>query len=74
MSQRRPNVLAFKRSPGSRLELPATKLDSVRCEMLPAKYNGSRPFVAKAERLLAMAPDLAAIVEELLDELLSEVS
>jgi hypothetical protein len=46
----------------------------VKCVMARATLQGSPAVAAKAERLHAAAPKLAAIVEELIDDFLSEVS
>ena len=74
MSQRRNNVVAFVKSPNCAPKSSLTKLASVKCVMLRAGLPKSRRFGEKAERLQAAAPDLAAIVEELVDDLLAEVS
>lgn len=74
MSQRRPNVLTFAKSPPSKRVSPVSKLHSVRCVMARASLPASPPFVRKAARLHAAAPDVASIVETLLDDLLTEVS
>ena len=69
-----PTVLTFAKLPSSRLESPVTKLHSVKCRMVPASWPESPRFVRKAARLHAAAPDIADIVERLLDELLAEVT
>ena len=74
MSQRRSNVVAFVKSPPSKPVMPGSKLRSVTCVTARASWPASPPFVRKAARLHAAAPDVAAIVETLLDDLLTEVS
>lgn len=73
--QRRTNVLAFETSrTNSRLQ----KLDSVKCRMLPAQLStssGKWPSISvKAKTLSERQPNAAALIESLLDDLLSEVS
>ena len=68
------NILTFVKLPSSKLGSRDSKLHSVRCVMGPASLRSSPQFVRKAERLHAAAPDIAAIVETLLDDLLMEVS
>lgn len=65
-------ALTFSKSLPSKLGSKVTKLHSVDCAMAPASLRKS-PFVQKAEQLDAVAPDIAAIVEELLDDLLLEI-
>lgn len=72
-SQRRNNVLAFK-SEGSKDGSRFSKIDSVKCVMVRARLRDSPAVAVKAERLHALAPKLAAIVEELIDDFLAEVS
>ncbi len=51
-----------------------TKLDSVRCRMLPADSPSLPPVAAKAARLQQQQPDVASVIEQLIDDLLVEVS
>lgn len=65
-------VLTFSKSHASKRESRNTKLNSVACTMLRANLPSSPAFVDKAKRLHAVAPDMAAIVEQLIDELLED--
>lgn len=65
-------VLTFSKSADSRRVSRNTKLNSLGCTMLRANWPSSPAFVDKARRLLAVAPDVAAIVETLIDELLED--
>lgn len=69
MTQRR--VIAF---PNSNIESRTMKLHSIKCGMLPANSLRLPPFAKKAVLLSATAPHLAEVVEELVDQLLAEVS
>lgn len=71
MSQRRlkSNVVNFPGyAPPSRL----TQLHSIRPSMLRATSSRSLPFGSKAEELKRRRPDVAAVVERLVDDLLAE--
>lgn len=76
MSQRRrQNVIAFPNSnPNSRL----SRLSTVKCRMLRAPLStnsGKWPDISvKAKALQERQPSAAALIEELLDNLLEEVS
>lgn len=73
MTQTRPNVLTFAKLPSSKLGSRVSKLHSLKCVMAHASLPNSPRFLEKAARLHAAAPDVAAIVETLLDDLLAEV-
>ena len=70
---RRPTVLAFSRSSS-----PRSVLNTVTCRMLPAPPSNNSekwPTIsAKAKLLRERQPAAAALIEELLDELLEDVS
>lgn len=51
-----------------------TKLLSVPLKMLPSDLPTLPPFAKKAARLQAVRPDVAAVLERLVDRYLSEVS
>ena len=75
MSQRRQNVIVFSPlRPNSRISV----LDTVKFRMLPAPLSSSSarwPAISvKARSLQEQQPSAAALIEELLDDLLSEVS
>lgn len=74
MSQRRSNVLTFRKSSGFVAGSPSMNVGSIKCAMLRANLRNSLPVVDKAARLHAVAPDLASFVEDLIDDLLAEVS
>lgn len=74
MYQRRPVVLTFVKSPPSKPVSSVTKLPSNKCAMARAGLRSSPQFLSKAAHLHAVAPDMAAFVEELIDDLLAEVS
>jgi hypothetical protein len=75
MSQRRSNVLMFAKSPLSETSSRAAKLNSLKPVMLPSGSPRSSPAVVdKLQRLRTMAPDLAEIVDRLVDDLLEDVS
>lgn len=70
MSQRRTNVVAFV---NSNRNSKVSKLDGVRCRMLPA-HSSALPSVAKkAAQLHALRPSAAELLEKLVDDLLAEV-
>lgn len=73
-SQRRQNVIAF---PNSNLNFANSRLATVRCKMLraPLSSNSARwPNISvKAKALAEQQPSAAALLEELLDDLLAEV-
>ena len=75
MSQRRPNVIVF---PPLRTNSRISALDTVKFRMLPAQRSSSSakwPAISvKARSLQEQQPSAAALIEELLDDLLSEVS
>lgn len=70
----RSNLLNFAKSRRSNRVLPVTKLRSLRCAMLPAKSRKRSAFESKAAQLHAAAPDIAEIVEALLDDLLIDIA
>lgn len=72
MSHRRSNIVAFVKSTPSGFASSVTKLHSARCVIAPGSLSKTPRFVAKAARLHAVAPDIAAMVEELLDEMLAD--
>lgn len=75
MSQRRPsNVLSFPKSKPSEPSSPRTKLNSIRCRMLRSDLPKSPPIAGKAARLQQLRPDVAVVIEKLVDDLLAEVS
>jgi hypothetical protein len=74
MSQRRANVVYFDKWRASMPPSSNTRLDSIRCVMARANLRTSPPVAEKAARLHAVAPDIAKIVEDMLDDLLAEVS
>lgn len=75
MSQpsRANNLLAF---PGPRQNSKFSKLNTVRCRMLPAQpsVNSEKwPRISvKARHLAEQQPEAAALIEELIDDVLSE--
>ena len=77
MSQpsRANNLIVF---PSSRPNSKSSRLDTVRCRMLPAPHSASSkswpPISAKAKALAEKQPHAAALIEELLDDLLEDVS
>lgn len=74
MFQRRPNVLTFAKLPLSELVSRGSKLHSITCVMARASLSTPPTLSDKAERLENVAPDIAAYVEKLIDDLLAEVS
>lgn len=74
MSQRLGNVVTFAKLPPSKLGSPVSKLHSIRCVMARATSSERLTLSDKAGRLENVAPDLAAYVERLIDDLLAEVS
>lgn len=72
---RRPNVLDFvPRTSDSKERSVRSSLDFGKCAMARATLRNSPVVAEKVKRLQAAAPDLWKIVEELIDDLLSEVS
>lgn len=74
MSSLRSNVLTFGKLRSSNRVSRVTKLWSVNCAMLPANSRRPSEFASKAARLHAAAPDIAQIVEVLIDELLTDIA
>ena len=70
------NVILFPipPSPSSRPRSLPIKLDSVKCKPVRASLRTSPPVAVKAARLHAVAPELSKIVEDLIDEVLEDVS
>jgi len=73
MSQRRLNVLPFKKPHDFAPRLLSTKLGSSKFVMARATLRSSPLFVEKAKLLLRIAPDLVPIVERLIDEVLEDL-
>ena len=74
MSQPRPNVVTFVKSPPSELGSPVSKLHSIRLVMARASWPRKPTLSDKAGRLASVAPDMAVYVEALIDDLLADVS
>lgn len=74
MPSPRASVITFVKSPPSKLGSPVSKLHSIRLVMARASWPHKPTLSDKAGRLASVAPDLAAYVEELVDELLAEVT
>lgn len=54
--------------------LPTTELRLIPSRMLRVDWSTLPPFARKAVRLQSARPDVAAVIEKLLDEYLAEVS
>lgn len=74
MPQPRARILTFAKSPPPRLVSSVTKLPLLTSRRPRVPLRSSPQFVAKAARLHAIAPEAAAFVEELINDLLAEVS
>ena len=58
----------------SKANSPISKLDGVKCRMLRAPCSELPSVAKKAAQLHALRPDAASLLEELVDDLLREVS
>ena len=67
-------VLTFAKSPPSKLGSPVSKLHSIKLVMARASWPRKPTLSDKAGQLENVAPDLAVYVEQLIDDLLMEVS
>lgn len=74
MADRRWNVVTFEKSLISKPVSPVSKLHSIKPAMLRARLSEKPTLSDKAGRLASAAPDIAAIVEALIDDLLRDVS
>jgi len=64
-------TLAYSRNESA--ESRNSKLLSIKPTMLQCNSSASPPLVGKAARLLKARPDLAAVIERLVDDLLDEL-
>lgn len=70
MSQRRTNIVNFSNYASKSM---STSLHSIKPAMLRCNLSRSQPLPRKVERLLRQRPDVAAVIERLVDDLLAEV-
>lgn len=67
-------ILTFAKSPISNLGSHASKLHLVPLKMSPSVSANWPPVARKLLRLQALNPDVAAVIERLVDRYLAEVS
>lgn len=72
MSQRRTNVVVFASSKTGSPNWSPSRLDGVKCKMLPGRSSDSR-LMTKVALLHLLRPHAADLVEKLVDDLLVEV-
>lgn len=74
MPRIRRNVRPFGKSPTSNLGSNVSKLHSVPLLMSPSSSANWPPLARKAVRLQSARPDVAAVIETLIDRYLADVS